>query len=82
VPGAVNVNWYDAPLGSGSEENVADEPASEAIWWVVPSWFVHVTIVPLPMVSVSGIKAKFLIRTDGDPVAGTWVVVPGGVTEL
>jgi len=77
VPGAENVNWYDAPSGRGSDENATEEPASEPIWWVVPSWFVQVTIVPGLIVRTSGVKAKFLTRTRDDPViapcAGAWL---------
>jgi hypothetical protein len=77
VPGAVNVNWYDAPSGSGSEENATDEPVSEPIWWAVLSWFDHVTVVPVLIVSISGVNAKFLIMIMVAPVAGTEVVAPG-----
>jgi hypothetical protein len=31
VPGGVNLNWFDVPLGSGFEENATDEPDSEPI---------------------------------------------------
>jgi hypothetical protein len=82
VPGAVNVNSYDAPFGSGLEENATDEPESEPIWWGGLSWFVHVTVVPDLIVSISGVKAKFLIRIEVDPVAGTGVIAPGVVVGL
>jgi len=56
-------------------------PGSDAIWWGAPSWFVQVTGVPLLIVRVAGLKAKFLIAMWFDPPAGAWVacVVDGGL---
>jgi hypothetical protein len=56
-------------------------PGSDAIWWGAPSWFVQVTVVPALIVTVAGLKAKFLIAIWFDPPAGARVVgvVAGGL---
>jgi len=56
-------------------------PGSDAIWWGALSWFVQVTVVPVLIVRVAGLKAKFLIAMWFDPPAGAWVacVVDGGL---
>jgi hypothetical protein len=48
-------------------------PGSDAIWWEAPSWFVQVTGVPVLIVMVAGLKAKFLIAIEFNPPAGDGV---------
>ncbi len=83
MPGLVNVNWYDAPVDSEPDENETGDPESEAIWWVGPSWFVQVTVVPVVIVTVAGPNAKFLMVIALDPpeagVVATIVVTAGVV---
>jgi hypothetical protein len=63
--------------------NAAGVPASEATWWGAPSWFVQVTVVPVLIVRVAGLKAKFFIAIAFDPPAGAGVagVVDCGLWE-
>ena len=79
VPGWVNVNGKDAPVESESDEKAAGEPASETIVCEAPSWFTHVTTVPVFTVSEDGSNAKFLIEIEFPPVEAGVVVVAGGV---
>jgi len=55
------------------------EPESETIVWVAPSWFIHVTTVPVFTVSEEGSNAKLLIVMEMPPPvdAGGAVVVAG-----
>jgi hypothetical protein len=48
---------------------------SEVIVWEVPSWFIHVTTVPVFTVNEEGLNAKFLIAIVFPPP----VDVGGGV---
>jgi hypothetical protein len=61
--------------------NATGVPGSEATWWGAPSWFIQVTVVPVFIVRVAGLKAKFLIAIWFDPpaVAGVVGVVVGGL---
>ena len=68
------MNWYDAPFASDSEVNATTDPGSEAIWCGAPSWFIQVTVVPVFIVSIAGLNAKFLIVISFNPVAGVRVV--------
>jgi hypothetical protein len=47
---------------------------SEATWCTAPSWFDHVTVVPVLIVRLAGLKAKFLITISFDPPKGAGVV--------
>ena len=80
MPGFVNVNWYDAPVDSELDENETGEPESEAIWWAGPSWFVQMTVVPVLIVTVAGLNAKFLMAIALDPSEEAGVVTPIVVT--
>jgi len=74
----VNVNEYDAPFGSESEENGTGEPVSEAMMWGTLSWFVHETVVPVFTESEPGSNAKFLIAmVFPPPVTAGGVAVTG-----
>jgi hypothetical protein len=65
---------------SESEEKAAGEPVSETTVWEAPSWFTHVTTVPVFTVSGEGSNAKFLIAmVFPPPVEGDCGVVAGGV---
>jgi hypothetical protein len=79
VPGWVNVNAKDAPVESESDEKGAGEPVSETMVCGAPSWFTHVTTVPVFAVSEDGSNAKFLIVMEFPPVGAGVVVVAGGV---
>jgi hypothetical protein len=67
------VNWYDAPFASDSDVNATTDPGSEAILCGALSWFIQVTVVPVFIVSVAGLNAKFLIMTEFNPAAGVGV---------
>jgi hypothetical protein len=67
VPGWMNVNLYDAPVDSESDEKIVGEPVSETTICGAPSWFTHVTIVPVFTVSGVGSNAKFLIVIEFPP---------------
>jgi hypothetical protein len=54
-------------LESESEEKAAGEPGSETIVCTAPSWFTHVTAVPVFTVSTEGSNAKFLIAIEFPP---------------
>ena len=76
------MNWYDAPYASDSDVNVTTDPGSDAIWCGALSWFIQVTVLPVFIVRVAGLKAKFLIVIVFDPpeeagVIGVEVCGPG-----
>ncbi|MFA6224633.1 MAG: hypothetical protein WC620_00260 [Methanoregula sp.] len=54
VPACVNVNGKEAPVESESDEKAAGEPVSETMVCEAPSWFTHVTTVPVFTVSEDG----------------------------
>lgn len=70
----MKVNWYDAPFASDSDVNATTDPGSEAILCGAPSWFIQVTVVPVFIVSVAGLNAKFLIAIEFNPATGVGVV--------
>jgi hypothetical protein len=68
------VNWYDAPFVKDSDVNATTDSGSEAILCGAPSWFIQVTVVPVFIVSIAGLNAKFLIAIEFNPVAGIGIV--------
>jgi hypothetical protein len=62
------------------DENETGEPESEAIWWAGPSWFVQMTVVPVLIVTVAGLNAKFLMVIELDPPEEAGVVIAIVVT--
>ena len=62
------------------DENETGEPESEAIWWAGPSWFVQMTVVPVLIVTVAGLNAKFLMVIALDPPEEAGVVIAIVVT--
>jgi hypothetical protein len=67
------VNWYVAPFASDSDVNATTDPGSDAILCGAPSWFIQVTVVPVFIVSVAGLNAKFLIVIEFNPASGVGV---------
>jgi hypothetical protein len=70
----LKVNWYDAPFASDSDVNATIAPGSEAILCGAPSWLIQVTVVPVFIVSVAGLNAKFLIAIEFNPAAEVGIV--------
>ena len=68
------MNWYDDPFASESDVNATTGPGSEAIVCGAPSWFIQATVIPVFIVSVAGLNAKFLIVITFNPVAGAGIV--------
>jgi hypothetical protein len=84
VPGWANVNVYDAPVESESEENAVGEPESETMVCGAESWLVHLTTAPVFTVRADGSNAKFLIVIVFPPpfdACGTAGVAGAGLDE-
>lgn len=79
----MKVCGYEAPVASWGEVNGTGDPASDTTVWGALSSLVQVTVAPVFIVSVAGLKAKFLMviafaEPDGEGVAlagcgGLWL---------